>query len=242
MKRAFFILTVFASLLISCSSGDNASGAGKYDTKAIDQLDKLSEVIGQLSSCSYTLNTSDHVNFDSTVHNEHDVYLRGPNKMFVHTVGRRGESDYRYDGKKLAFYSYDKNQYDTLIAESDIMTTIEYVMSNYEVDFPGLGFFYSSLTDDLIAANSSILYQGEVNADSTEYVELLVANEKRSLRIWIEKTTNLPYAIRSESVSDKDVLYEAVFSNWRIDPELPDIMFEFEPPSGSTRVNIPTKN
>jgi len=234
------MMAVSTTLFISCSSGGDTTG--KYDTKAIAQLDDLSEVIGQLTSCSYTLDTRDYVKFDSVAHNQHDVYLRGPNKLYIHTVGRRGANGFWYDGLNMALYSYDNNQYDTLIAKGDIMTTVDYVQSNYDVDFPGFGFFYSSLTDDVIAANNSILHLGSVQSDGIDYVELLISNDERTLHIWIEEATNLPYAIRVESKTDEKVLYEAAFSNWRLDPELPDMLFEFEPPIGSTRVKISSKN
>ena len=44
------------------------------------------------------------------------------------------------------------------------------------------------------------------------------------------------------SKTNEDKYYEAEYSNWRVNPKLPDIMFEFQPPAGSKQVKFQSNN
>src|ERR1700749_2030656 len=87
----------------------------RIDTVAVAILDKMSAVIGDLSSCSVTIKS----NYDVTSKSlglikhsdEEQVFLHGPDKLLVKSDGDRGSRDYYFDGAKLSYYSLDKNQY-----------------------------------------------------------------------------------------------------------------------------------
>ena len=94
MKKQIILIAIFLAFLItSCNSVNNNEGV--YDEEAVVNLDKISERIGELNSVSYTLNTFvEEANADGDLDqfsNTHDVYLRGPNKMHIHTKGTKGE-------------------------------------------------------------------------------------------------------------------------------------------------------
>ena len=104
MVRKAILYSVLVSLfLVSCTPKDKA----EYDTRAIESLDAMAEVIGELHATSYTLKDVNVTEDGSELYNVHDVYMRGPNKMYIHSNGTKGERSYWYDGKTLARYSYD---------------------------------------------------------------------------------------------------------------------------------------
>ena len=141
MKKLLFFLIVTVLFTVSCSSDQ----AGKqYDTRAIEYLDNLSETIGSLNSCSYTLNTINAKSKDSVFTNEHDVYMRGADKMHITSNGRKGPKAYWYNGKQFSYFSYNKNVYDTVSAPKNTIAAIDFLHEKFGIDFPAADFASNS--------------------------------------------------------------------------------------------------
>lgn len=245
MKKQFIISAIFLAFLItSCNSVEYNEGV--YDEEAVANLDKISERIGELNSVSYTLSTFvEETNTDGELDqfsNTHDVYFRGPNKMHVHTKGTKGEKSYWYDGLSLSYYSYDQNSYDTVSAPESIIPAIDFLHDKYGIDFPASNFFYPDFTDDILNNFDSVFYLGEKIVDDVECIAIEASNNENILSIWIEKEIGMPYKFILERKEAHPGYYEATFTNWRINPALPDILFEFEPPEGAIRVKIEPLN
>jgi hypothetical protein len=235
MTRKAILYAVVASLfLVSCT----AKNEEQYDTRAIESLDAMAEVIGELSACSYTLKDV-NVNEDgSEFYNVHDVYMRGPNKMYIHSNGTKGERSYWYDGTVLAYYSFDKDTYAEIDAPENIMETIRYVHDKYGVRFPAADFFYPSFTDDILTNFDQVLFLGDELIDGIESTSILASRDTLVVQIWIDKASNLPLRLSIESIGDTAKFYEATFSNFRSNPDLPDLMFESDPPTDSEKSEL----
>lgn len=235
LTPSVLLVALLSVIFISCQSGE-------YDTRAIESLDKLTEAVGNLSSASYTLDTF-IIKEDSTeVSKQSDVYLRGPNKMYIHMVEGTEERGLWYNGKEFAYYAYHKMQYDTIAAPENILLAIDFIHEKYGIDFPSADFLYPSLTDDLMTDYTSILYGEEEVIDGIPCILIEAFNENEILQIWIVKETNLPFRMIIDSKTRQDRYYETTYTNWRSNPDLPDIMFEFDPPSNSTREPLLNKN
>lgn len=231
IKHAILLFSLSAILLVSCDTGE-------YDTKAIASLDKLTETIGELNSASYTTYTYQVLEDSTETTKESDVYLRGPNKMYVHSNGTKGERSLYYNGEEFAYYDYDKNHYDTLAAPKDILLAIDFVHEKYEIDFPASDFLYPSLTDDIIENFSSVMQMKDETIDDVECLHIEASNDDTIVLIWIEKKTHLPYRMIIESSTNDRTYYEVTFANWRLNPKLPDILFEFDPSGDAKRVSL----
>lgn len=236
------LLAIVVLLVLGACNSSGGNDDGVYDTRAVESLDKMSGVIGELNSCSYTLNTfvveKDDSGALTEFTNENDVYLRGPDKMHVGAKGSRGSYGYWYNGKTFSFYSYDKNNYDIVDAPSKIVESIDVLHDKYGIDFPATDFFYPTLTDDILEHFDEVLYFDGIQVDEVECVLITAASQKNYLQLWIEESTNLPYKVILAGQYKNKAYYEGVFSNWRLDPMLPDILFEFSPPSNATQVAI----
>ena len=126
-KSSFLPVIALFFLFASCNS-TSGDQDGVYDSRAVESLDKMGDVIGNLNSCSYTLNTyvseKDDAGELGVFSNENDVYLRGPDKMHVRVNGTKGEYGYWYNGSELSFYSYDKSTWDSVDAPDRIIKAI----------------------------------------------------------------------------------------------------------------------
>lgn len=235
MNKKTILYSIFGIIFfVSCKS----SVEGEYDSRAVDSLDKVSEVIGNLSSLSYTVD-SYSIDKDSVATSKlSDVYLLGANKMFIENSGTNGNKSFWYDGTKFSYFLFDKNEYDNLDAPDGTLKLIDSIHSKYGIYFPAADFLYPTLTDDILENYDSLLYADNEKVEDIDCVLLEANNDKNTVLVWIDKNLNLPVKMTITSKTDKNKYYEAVYSNWKLDPELPDIMFEFQPPSGSTQVKF----
>jgi len=240
MKKILFFLIISLPLQLFAQES-------RIDTTAIMLLDRMSSMIGDLNSCSYTLNTSNDVidvelglikYFDI-----HQVYMVGPDKMLVDSHGNKGHRGFWYNGKQLAYYSYSENNYAVIDAPSNIIATIDSVSKTYGIEFPAADFFYPSFTDDLIENNDEIIFIGKSTVDDKDCFHIIANNSAMSIQIWIsDDALFLPMkmVIVYYDVTP-NTQYEATFSNWQINTEYPNAMFEFTPPANANQLRLIAK-
>ena len=243
MKQLLNIVPVLiASIGLSACGND---GGNEYDTRAIEALDQLSNVIGEMDSCSFTLEVDRSSKIDAeswqTLSSESDVYMRGPDKLYVHTVGDNGNKGFWYNGSELGTFSFTKNTYDIVPASGDIIEAIDYIHNKYGVDFPAADFFYPTLTDDIMEDFDHVYYMGEQVSGDKTYLLIEASNDNQRLNIWIDKATNLPSEFEIFGINSEEH-YAAQFLNWQIDPEIGDVVFDFVAPSDSNRVALKAKD
>ena len=234
---------LIGSIIVLFAIGTNAQ-ATKYDPTAVLILDRMSDVIGALHSCSYKTNAS-HDEFvpeygiiKQFVNSE--VHMVGPDKMVVNFWGPSGHRQCWYNGDQFAFYNYDENNYGMVDAPATIIATIDSIHQYYNVDFPAADFFYPAFTDDLIESSDKVVYLGTTNLNGKECFHIAAMSKVTNTQIWISNDAYvLPvkYVIDYYTIADSPQ-YETTFSDWQINPEIPDVVFDFLPPPGATKVRI----
>jgi hypothetical protein len=237
-------------LLTSCtlfSLGGLAQSA-KSDSIALLLMDRMTDVIGDLNSCSFTLDISidiqDPENGLITNFQKDEVYMAGPNKMLVNSIGPKGHREYWYNGTQLAYYSHNENNYATLDVAPTIMETISLINKAYDIEFPAADFFYPAFTDDLIKNSDRIAYLGKDRVNGKECFHILATSQESSIQFWVSNDAyNLPQKlIIMYKTMAGSPQYEATFSNWQINPDLPVSMFNFLPPPKAKKIRILAKN
>lgn len=243
MNKAILFLALCAPMATLAQTG------AVMDTSAIMILDHMARNIGELHACSFHLATShDAMNADLGVQvkelNEHDVHMVGPDLMLVDSRGDKGHRGYWYDGYEVIYYSYTENNYGRMPAPPTIMEAIDSLHRGYGVDFPAADFFYPTFTDDLIAQSDRIAFVNTVRVGDVECFHIVATGLAQDMELWISNDATfrpVKYVIRDKG---KNVTTEAegVFSNWRINPDLPGSMFSFLPPPSAHEVRILPRN
>ena len=237
-KIQLSILILSAIVLFSCSGNKE----GFYEEDAIKALDNLTEVIGQLKSCSFTLNTMDSKSTNNEAEPErkaYDIYMRGSDKMHYYSEGNDQRIGHWYNGEELSVFNFNTDEYDIMDAPSTLVETIDLFHKDFRITFPAADFFYPSLTDDLIEHFDTITTVGTRMVEDVECVEINATNNNVDVYILIEKSTNLPKALALYYQGDrKGEQFISVFSNWRQDPNLPDDIFKFSPPENATKGSL----
>lgn len=238
MKKIFFGF-VFLGLLSPAHSQVKS-----YDTIAIVILDHMSAILGDLTSCRFTLDVESDVNDPVsglvTNHETSDVSFGGPDKMLMHIMGDKGHRGYWYNGNTLTWYSFRENNYVVIEVPDHIIAMFDSVHDTYGIDFPAADFFYPTFTDDLIDQSDYISYLGKTQLNGKTCFRIVAKNKEMTLQFWIsEEAMFLPVKMvivyHGKSAGQR---YEAIFSDWQINPALPSAMFEFALPPGAHQVSI----
>jgi len=220
----------------------------KYDSVAIIILDRMADVIGDLESCSFKVNIANDVaqpaNGLIKYFSECEVYMSGPDKMLVNVRGHRGHRQLMYNGKQLAYFSFDENNYGIVPAPNTTLNMIDSINSYYDIEFPAADFFYPAFTDDLLQASDSLDFVGIERMGSKEYFHIISYSKTMDMQFWINNDAyNLP-ARFSITYKNKPGIpqYLAMFSDWQLNPTLPAAMFDFLPPPGAKWVRMMSKS
>lgn len=219
----------------------------KYDTLAILIIDRMTDVIGDLESCSFKLNVANDVDEPSKGlvkrFTDFDVYMSGPDKMLVIARGYKGHREMWYNGDQMAYYSFDENNYGTIKTPRNIINTIDSLNDLYDIEFPAADFFYPAFTDDLLQSSDSLRFLGLANIGGKQYFDVMSFGKQMNVEFWINNDAyNLParFAITYKNKESRPQ-YLGIFSEWQVNPKLPAVMFNFLPPPGATKVRMMSK-
>lgn len=215
----------------------------QIDSTAIFILDKMSDVIGDLNSVSFELNTSvDKINADRNIekHYSHsNVSMVGPDKLIARIQGDKGDHAFWYDGEFMTYYSFIENNYVTLEAPDNIITMIDSMHMRFDFKFPAADFFYPSFTDDIIEDFDSISYLGQKTIDGEPCFYIMATNKDTNVQLWVSNNMNvLPKRMVIIQKNKDNMQYEANFIKWELNPEIPNSVFDFTPPPNSKLISI----
>jgi len=225
------------------------------DPVAVLILDRMSEVIGELGSCSYTLHTSQDVQDNTFFLPEeglglvkhfakNEVYMLGPDKMHVQVNGDKGHQGYWYNGEVITYYSYDENNFAVVDAPPTILEMMYQINAAYDIDFPAADFFNPYFTDDLLENSVKLRYLGTTHLEGKECFHIISASEKRNVQLWISNDgLTLPVKmVIVDFEQENNPQYEATFTHWQINPDLPEALFNFMPPPQAAEIILVSKD
>ncbi len=239
MKNYHFLIALIFPLFISAQTQ-------KVDPIAIQILDQMHDVIGDLESCTYNLSSSqDIIDPDHglvKIFNEDEVIMQGPNKMLVIIDGSKGKKGFWNNGEQVIYYSYSENNFAILEAGDNIITTIDGLHNNYGIDVPAADFFYPSGTDDILDNFDTLKYLGKKMIDNKECFHIKASSKLMDVQYWISNDAyNLPKKYLIVYKDEYNKQYEATFSNWILNPIIPNSIFEFSPPAKAVQINMLAK-
>lgn len=247
-KKLFFILLlgwVTVAHVNAQTSKPAPTNPHKIDSVAISILDRMSAIIGDLGSCSVTIKSNYDIHSKElglVKHSdEEQLFLHGPNKLMVRAEGDKGTRDLIYNGETLSYYSPDRNQYGQLQAPANnIVEMIDTVNKLYGIEFPVADFFYPGFVDDIIADSKELVYLGLTTVDGKECFHIAGVGRDKTFQFWI---SNDAYCLPLKMViiytgKESNPQYEAVLSNWQVNPTLPDALFEFSAPPGAKKIRM----
>jgi hypothetical protein len=215
----------------------------QIDTEAVVILDKMSDNVTELGSCSFIIKTEYDI-YSSRLGlvkntDEAKVFLKAPDKLLVNKKGDAGEKSLYCDGKTLTYYSADNNQYSVIPALSTIMETIDSVHNEYGIDFPAADMFYPDLVDELIDMSDNMTYLGLTRVEDRECHHIAGTTDEITYQIWITSDDFLPLKMAINYVNRTgSPQFEALYLDWKLNPVIDDSMFNFAVPEKANKITF----
>ena len=216
----------------------------RIDTVAVSILDKMSAMIGELSSCSVNIRSNYDVSSKELGlikhSDEQQLFLHGPSQLLLKSDGDQGSRDFYFDGKTLTYYSMDKNQYGQIDAPANVVEMIDTVNKMYGIEFPAADFFYPSFVDDILADSKTLVYLGLTKVDGKDCYHIAGTTNDKTYQFWIaDDAFTLPVKM-VVIYTNKEMRpqYEATLSDWQVNPSLPDALFTFTVPHRARKVKL----
>lgn len=235
-KKCCLGLGLFLSAMIAQAQ------ESKMDTTALMILDKMSSVFGELKSVGFTSKISKDVAFaDDFFIKEFTtskVRITGPNKFSVHASGEDKDDLYAYNGGQVAYYSFKNNIYTVADAPDNLIETIDWLYTDFNIELTNADVLYPSFSSDLVENMDYIEFLGVTHIDGERVYHIGGANADMTVQLWI--SDDAYYLPRKTLITYLDGVYahqfETDFSNWELNQEYPETIFEFLPPPGAKQI------
>jgi hypothetical protein len=237
-QSAIFIILFYLS-------AGGVKAQSKIDTVAVSVLDRMSAMIGELTSCSATVKSCYDVGSPDLGLIKHSdvehIYVSGPDKMFVTSEGDMGGKNLSYDGKTFSYYSPDKNYYAQISTPSpSVIETIEYMNKNYGITFPAADFLYPGFVDDILAEANNLVLLGMTEVEGKNCFHIAGTAKDKTFQFWIsEAPFYLPVKlviVNTEKAMNPQ--FESTYSDWQLNPNLPGSVFEFKIPQNARKIKM----
>jgi hypothetical protein len=232
-------------LLLTCLVLGRVNAQNTHlDTAAVTILDKMSRTMGELTSLSATIKTNYDVSSEELGLVKHSdvehLYVGGPDELMISSEGDKGSKRYYYNGKRLCYYSVDKNHYAEEKAPGTVVEMIDSMNRKYGIMFPLADFLYPGFVDDILADASSLELLGITQVDGKDCYHIAGMTKDKSFQFWIsDDAFYLPMKLVIVHLNRPlNPQYEATYCDWQINPSLPPSIFEFDAPPGATKIKF----
>lgn len=238
MKNLLIVILTCFITSISSSQVKNP------DSTAIAIFDKMSNVIGEFSSLSFTLDIrNDEVDQDLGVitrFSQTKINFNGPSQMQIHSKSDKGHRGLWFEKDTLTYYSFKENNFVIIPTLPTTIDMIDDVHERYGIDFPAADFFSPSFTDDILSNFDELKFAGLREMSGKECFYIIAKRNDMVVQFWIaNEAMYLPVkAIITDKKTKESLQHEINFSEWNINAFLPNALFQFQPPPSAKEISI----
>jgi len=169
------------------------------------------------------------------------VALRRPDRLAADVAGDALNRAFWYDGKTFAALDKEQNAWTSGAVPPTIDAALDWVLDTTGTVIPLADFLYTDVYDRLMSDVQRGVYLGIHEAAGVPCHHLAFEQATIDWQLWIDAGEDpLPRKlVIAYKTEDEVPQYAVTIRKWRLDATLPDELFQFEPPEGARRVEIP---
>jgi len=236
IKKICLMLTM-ALIGFNSYSQENAK-----DTTAIQILDKMSSIFGELNSVGFKTQVSKDVSFANNFFIKEfvssQVKIAGPNKFVVKIEGEQKEDKYSYNGSQVAYYSFTNNIYTIADAPDNLIETFDWLYNDFGIEVTAADVLYPSFSKDIVSNMDYIQFLGQTTANGQRVFHIGCSNDSVTIQLWISNDLYfLPVKILITYLGEPYAYqHEVDFFDWEFNQTYPNTIFDFSPPPGARQI------
>jgi hypothetical protein len=169
-----------------------------------------------------------------------EVMLRRPDRVRVEVRDDQGTRRVYYDGTTLSMHHLDQNVYGIVDAPDTIDEMIDTLREQYGMAVPLADLLVSDIDQSFRDNAESGTYIGLHYLQGVKHHHLLLSNQNVDYQVWIEDSARpVPNKIVITYVNEPgQPQFTAVLSEWDFAPRLPDLVFDFAPPTDADEIEF----
>ena len=174
-------------------------------------------------------------------HTTKTVYRR-PDRLAVDVTGDDGSIKLVYDGKAVVLYGTEQKQYASIPVAGNIDEALNAVEERTGTDFPLSDLLSDDPGESVLAGVALGGQVGTSTIDGVRCSHFFFEAPDMEFELWLEDNErSLPrrFVVTYRSLPGRPI-FIAEISNWDFSIQAPDSEFEFQPPVGVAKVELPS--
>jgi hypothetical protein len=219
-------------------------GSPGVDPRADELMKRMGEYLGQAKFFSVNaeiwqdirLSNGQQIQAGRTL----KLQVRRPNRLRAEVQSPRRNRELVYDGSTITLMNKAQNFYGTIKAPGSIDEAMDAASDKFGVAMPLEDFVTSDPYKDLLEKVRSGTDIGPVTVMGVPCEHLAFNQDNVDWQVWIEngpRPVPRKFVITYKDEPDSPE-FTAIFSNWDFATQLPDFLFKFEPPPGSSQIKV----
>jgi hypothetical protein len=168
------------------------------------------------------------------------VQVHRPNQLHMEVHSTRHNRELFFDGRALTLFNGAQKFYGTAQISGSLDQAMDAASERFGTTIPLEDFIRSDPYKDLLQKSTSGVDIGPVIVMGVSCERLAFTEDTIDWQVWIEdgpKPIPRKFVITYKDEVDSPQ-YTAIFSKWDFTTPLPDFVFKFEPPDGSSRIKV----
>jgi hypothetical protein len=213
------------------------------DSEALDALNRMADTLAQAKGFSVTIRAGFDVVQDTgqkiTFGERRKVTLSRPDRLRVEAEESDGKRTLViYDGKAITVFNPGDNVYGQIEKAGSVDDAVRFVSQDLGMPLPLALMLVSTLPDELDQRLQSIDYVERDTLTQVPTDHLAGRAADVDFEIWIAADdTPLPQRLAITYKNEEGApQYRAEFSDWKLNPDVPQVDLAFNPPDGAQRI------
>jgi len=244
---AHWLRPAFAAGALACLAAMSAPAADvkpAMDPQADELLRRMGDYLAQAPFFSVSaevwqdiqLGSGQQVQAGRTI----DLQVRRPNRYHAEVRSTRHNRALFYDGQSITLLNRVRNVYGSISAPAALDEALDAASERFGITLPLEDLIVSDPYKSAMSKVTSGIHLGSVTVLGVPCEHLAFSLGTVDWQIWIEDGARpVPRKIvityKDEEGSPE---YTAILSNWDFQTKLPDFVFNFEPPTGASKINV----
>ena len=235
--------TLLGACLLGATLQAATAGTPAIDPEADALLKRMSDYLAGLRSFAAEVRILDQQmlndGFKLTFYRQGGIEVQNPDRFHLSRTGMLRDQEAFFDGKRLVFHGRRLKAYVTVEVKGDIDTALDTAVDVFGAELPARDLFGKNAYAALMEPVTQAAYIGRVPMEGAVCHQLAFRTDEVDWQIWIrdgDQPVPCRYSITSKWITGAPQ-YRVAFTNWRINPQLPEATFEFTPAAGEHAVS-----
>ncbi|MBI1283455.1 MAG: DUF2092 domain-containing protein [Thiobacillus sp.] len=233
----FALATLMLSTIIPAQAQTVDPAAVQTLQRSLDYLASLKQFsVRTQNTVEEVLDLGQKVQLDSA----NILMIKRPNKLLAKRHGDIIDQSFSYDGKTLSLYNASHNYFASVPAPDNIEAMLDYARESLGIIAPASDLVYTNAFPLMMEHVWSAIIVGKAAIGGVTTDHLVFSRPDVDFQIWVPETgapLPLKYVV-TDKLHFAHPSTTVVMSDWNVDPNLTDSVFNFQPPQNATETDF----